>query len=186
MAELAPGLEAPTLTPGSGFTARHESSHREGMMDTRRSTTDFMQNPESGDVTQEEQMEFLNTRDEAIRRQNEYYGRIESYKEASWVNPLNKLKKKKEVRKAKRLTRQSNHSLRTLNESMYSGSDTSSISAESGSPPGSNLAVDDLQDWRNGVDEASDLEVAETTHSAARSQEEPMDVKDGEEQGCKD
>ncbi|KAJ7112559.1 hypothetical protein C8R44DRAFT_248765 [Mycena epipterygia] len=123
MAELALGLVgaaatagAAVLTTGSGFVGRHESSHREEMMDTRRSMADFKENLESGDVTHQEHTAFLNTRDEAIQRQNEYYQSIESYKEASWVNPLNKLKKKKEVRKAKRWTRQSNHSLRTLNE----------------------------------------------------------------------
>lgn len=66
---------------------------------------------------------------------------------------------------------------------MYSGSDTSSISAQSGSPPGSNLAVDDLQDWRNGVDEARDVEIRDTTDST-HSQEESTGVKDGEEQDC--
>ncbi|KAJ7112552.1 hypothetical protein C8R44DRAFT_741634 [Mycena epipterygia] len=121
MAELALGLVgaaatagAGALTTGSGFIGRHESSYREEMMETRRNMADFKQNLESGDVTQETHTEFLSTRDEAIRRQNEYYERIESYKEASWMNALNKLKKKKEVRKAKRLTRQSNYSLRTL------------------------------------------------------------------------
>ncbi|KAJ7472116.1 hypothetical protein FB451DRAFT_1559265 [Mycena latifolia] len=36
-------------------------------------------------------------------------------------------------------------------ESIYSGSDTSSICASSGSPPGSSLAGDDMQDWACGV-----------------------------------
>lgn len=66
MAELAAGLEAPMLAPGSGFTARHESSFREEMMDTRRSMVDFMQNLQGGDVSLEEQIEFLSNRDECV------------------------------------------------------------------------------------------------------------------------
>ncbi|KAJ7096880.1 Pleckstrin homology domain-containing protein [Mycena epipterygia] len=140
-------------------------------MDTRRSTEDFMANLQSGDVTQGEEVEFLRTRDEAIRREKEYHESIESYKQASWLNPLEKLKKREDVRKAKRLTRQSNHSLSNLNESMHSGSDTSSICASSGSPPGSNLAVDDLQDWVYDVYGASDVEgmAADETRSDSSS-----------------
>ncbi|KAJ7269909.1 P-loop containing nucleoside triphosphate hydrolase protein [Mycena rebaudengoi] len=37
---------------------------------------------------------------------------------------------------------------------MYSGSDTSSICASAGSPPGSNLAVDDIQDWAQDTADA--------------------------------
>ncbi|KAJ7112542.1 kinase-like domain-containing protein [Mycena epipterygia] len=173
MAELALGhvgaaatAGAGALTTGSGFVGRHESSHREEMMETRRSMANFKQNLDSGDVTQETHTEFLSTRDEPIQRQNEYYGRIESYKEASWVNPLNKLKRKT-VRKA------SNHSLRSLNESIYSGSDTSSISAESRSPPGSNLADDDH--WRNTVDEATGTDIEDVAADEGRETSESMD-----------
>ncbi|KAJ7463785.1 hypothetical protein FB451DRAFT_460536 [Mycena latifolia] len=96
-------------------------------------------------------METRRNTAEAIQRGNEYYESIESYKAASWLNPLSKFTKKQEVRKRKHLTRQSNYSLRSLNESMHSGSDTSSICASSGSPPGSNLAVHDIQDWAHEV-----------------------------------
>ncbi|KAJ7112555.1 kinase-like domain-containing protein [Mycena epipterygia] len=188
MAELALGLVgaaatagAAALTTGSGFIGRHESSHREEMMETRRSMDEFTKNRSNGSVTQDEEAEFLNTRDEAIQRQNEYYGRIESYKEASWVNPLNKLKKRKAVRKAKRLTRQSNHSLRSQNESMYSGSDTSFISAESSSPPGSNLADDDLRDWRNAVDEAAGTGIEDVAAGKGRETAESTDEEKDEE-----
>ncbi|KAJ6472389.1 kinase-like domain-containing protein [Mycena vulgaris] len=122
-------------------------------METRRSTADFMTNLQSEDITQDEEREFLKTREEAIRRGNEYHDSIASYKSASWLNPIIKLRKKNEVRKRKRLTRQSNYSLRSLNESMYSGSDTFSTCASSGSPPGSNLAADDIEDWANEIQE---------------------------------
>ncbi|KAJ7779010.1 hypothetical protein B0H16DRAFT_1878626 [Mycena metata] len=41
-------------------------------------------------------------------------------------------------------------------ESMHSGSDTSSIVASSGSPPGSNLAAEEIQDWASDVAGESD------------------------------
>jgi hypothetical protein len=107
----------------------------------------------------------------AIQKQNEYYKSIKSYKEASWFKFPAKLREKKGVRRAKRLTQQANHSLRSLNwvsyftpdfimskyetQSMLSGSDTSSIAVSAGSPPGSNIAVDDLREWTYKVDDNS-------------------------------
>jgi hypothetical protein len=44
---------------------------------------------------------------------------------------------------------------------MSSGSDSSSITATSGSPPGSNLANDDIQDWAYDVDEAGAVDIAD-------------------------
>ncbi|KAF8134053.1 hypothetical protein K438DRAFT_1883718 [Mycena galopus ATCC 62051] len=173
MAEIALGVigaaatvGAAGLTAGSGFTCRHESSHRQEIMEIRRNTDDFLENLQSGDVTPGEEREFLATRDEAIRRGDEYHGSIEGYKDISWVNIVAKLSKKEEVRKKKRAIRQSNHSLRSLNESMHSGSDTSSISAQSGSPPGSSLAADDIHEWA----------------SAVQSRDEPADHEDGSPQ----
>ncbi|KAJ7430186.1 hypothetical protein FB451DRAFT_1325416 [Mycena latifolia] len=158
MAELAIGLVgagatigAGVLTTGSGFAGRHENSLREEIMDTKQSTADFMTNLQSGDITKDEEIEFLKTREKAIQMEEEYYESIESYKGASWLSAALKFKKKKEVRIKKRLTRKYNHSLRSLNESMHSGSDTSSTCASSGSPPGSNLAADDIQDWAEDV-----------------------------------
>ncbi|KAJ7131477.1 hypothetical protein C8R44DRAFT_731700 [Mycena epipterygia] len=119
---------AATLNMGSGFTGRHEGSHHQEMLETRRITDDFnIQNRQSGGVTPDKRIKFLETRDEcyrrAIRRENEYHEKIESYKDALWFNPLDKLKKKKAVRRAKRSTRESNYALRKLNESMHSGFD---------------------------------------------------------------
>ncbi|KAJ7331031.1 hypothetical protein DFH08DRAFT_815111 [Mycena albidolilacea] len=158
MAEVALGLVgaaatmgAAGLTRGSGFTGRHESSHREEILETRRNTDSFLASLQKGGVTPDEEGEFLEARDEAFRRGEEYYDSIESYKDVSWLNLPDKLKKKKEVRRKKRLTQQSNNSLRSLNESVHWGSDTSSISAQSGSPPGSNLAADDIQEWADEV-----------------------------------
>ncbi|KAJ7131475.1 hypothetical protein C8R44DRAFT_904583 [Mycena epipterygia] len=145
MAELVAGFVstaetfgAATLATGSGFTGRHESSHREEMLETR-SMDDFMQNRQSGEVTPDEQVKLLKARDEAIRRENEYRESIESYKDASWFEPLKKLKKMKDVSRANRLTRQSNQLLKKQYES-----------------PGSNLTVDDLRDWRFDVFAAND------------------------------
>ncbi|KAJ7779020.1 hypothetical protein B0H16DRAFT_1405566, partial [Mycena metata] len=110
-----------------------------------------MENLQSGDITHLEEEEFLTTRQRAVQVETEYHESIENYKTASWLNPIKKVKQKVEVREKKRLTRRYNHSLRSLNESMHSGSDTSSTVASSGSPPGSNLAADDIQAWAYSV-----------------------------------
>ncbi|KAJ7096932.1 hypothetical protein C8R44DRAFT_889525 [Mycena epipterygia] len=121
MAELALGFVGAAATVGaaalstdSGFTRRHESSHREEMMETRRSMDDFKTNLQCGDVTQKETTEFLTAK--VIQRQNEYRESIESYKQVPWFGVLGKLKKRKDVRTAKRLTRKYNYRLRNLNE----------------------------------------------------------------------
>ena len=53
-------------------------------------------------------------------------------------------------------------------KSMSSGSDTSSITATTGSPPGSNLANDDIQDWARDVDGAGAVDIADTIDSMGR------------------
>ncbi|KAJ7779014.1 hypothetical protein B0H16DRAFT_802462 [Mycena metata] len=158
MAELATGLlgaaatvGAASLTAVSDFARRHEVSLREEIQDTRRNTEDFMENLRSGDVTRLEEQEFLMTRQKAVQVETEYYESIENYKTASWLNPMKKVKRKVEVRNKKGSARRYNHSLRSLNESMHSGSDTSSTVASSGSPPGSNLAAEDIQEWASDV-----------------------------------
>jgi hypothetical protein len=143
MAEVAVGLlgaaatvGASSLAAGSGFTARHEHSHREEMIETRRGIAEFMVEIQRGDVAQDDVRGFSDARKEcvcavhqltsmqtnlysnyrAIRRANEHYESIESYKRTSWLNVSEKLQKKKEVRRRKGLTRLANHSLRHLNE----------------------------------------------------------------------
>jgi hypothetical protein len=53
--------------------------------------------------------------DRAIQRENEYHESIESYKTVSWFNIPQKMKRRK-VRRGKRLTRETNQTLRNLNE----------------------------------------------------------------------
>ncbi|KAJ7927882.1 hypothetical protein B0H13DRAFT_1860919 [Mycena leptocephala] len=64
---------AAQLTAASNFTGRHESSHREVIMERRRNTDEFFANLRGGDVTPDEETEFLRTRAEAIQRENEYH-----------------------------------------------------------------------------------------------------------------
>ncbi|KAJ7096835.1 Pleckstrin homology domain-containing protein [Mycena epipterygia] len=125
MAELTLGLVGAAATVGaaalssdSGFTGRHESSHREEMKETRRIMDDFKATLRCGDVTPDEAAEFLTTRAEAIQSENDYHESIEDYKAASWFDLNRKLKKREEVRTAKRLARQFNYCLRNLNERM--------------------------------------------------------------------
>jgi hypothetical protein len=143
MAEVTVGLlgaaatvGAAQLTAGSGFIGRHESTHREERMETRRNMEEFREHLHGRGVTQDMEREFLRTKDECvcipfvtslaesacarvIQRQNEYHESIESYKEVSRFNIPKKLKKREDVRRAKRLTRKANHALRNLNEVRY-------------------------------------------------------------------
>jgi hypothetical protein len=71
MAELAAGLVgaaatvgAGALTTASGFIGRLEYSHHEQLMETKRNMGDFMENLRGGDVTPDEETEFLKTTDE--------------------------------------------------------------------------------------------------------------------------
>jgi hypothetical protein len=52
------------LTTASGFIGRHEYSHHEQLMETKRNLSDFMENLRGGDVTPDEETEFLKTTDE--------------------------------------------------------------------------------------------------------------------------
>ncbi|KAJ7764777.1 hypothetical protein B0H16DRAFT_1798180 [Mycena metata] len=158
MAELAVGVlgavatvGAAQLTTAAGFSGRHERTHHQETMETKRNTEEFLANVRIGDITQAEEREFMRVRDEAIRQQNEYHELIQSYKRVSRFNIPRKLKKQGKVRRAKRSIQETNHSLRNLNEAMSSGSDASSTHASSGSPPGSNLATEDIQGWTNAV-----------------------------------
>ncbi|KAJ7111993.1 hypothetical protein C8R44DRAFT_742332 [Mycena epipterygia] len=107
-------------------------------------------------TTPDKKFNFFKIRDEAIRRENEYHEKIEIYKRTSWFNLLKKLKNKEDVRSAKRATRQSNHSLRKLNESMS----------------GFNWAVDPSS--KAGDVRVEDIEAAESSNSA----EDDLDSSD--------
>ncbi|KAJ7812105.1 hypothetical protein B0H14DRAFT_2586128 [Mycena olivaceomarginata] len=93
---------------------------------------DFTQNLQSGGVTPEKKNKFLETKTEADRRGNKYREKTESYKSTSWFNLLKKLKKKGDVRRAKRAAMQSNNSLRTQLNEMRSGSDRVDPFSEAG------------------------------------------------------
>jgi hypothetical protein len=63
-----PTVGAAQLTAASNFTGRHESSHREVIMERRRNTDEFFANLRGGDVTPDEETEFLSTRAECVPR----------------------------------------------------------------------------------------------------------------------
>jgi hypothetical protein len=75
MAEVTVGLLSAAATVGaahitaaSNFTGRHESSHREVIMERRRNTDEFFASLRGGDVTPDEETEFLRTRTECVPR----------------------------------------------------------------------------------------------------------------------
>ncbi|KAJ7842867.1 hypothetical protein B0H14DRAFT_3690913 [Mycena olivaceomarginata] len=93
---------------------------------------DFTQNLQSGGVTPEKKIKFLETKTEAHQRGNEYREKIESYKRTSWFNLPKKLKKKEDVRRAKRAIMQSNNLLRNQLDEMRSGADWVDSFSEAG------------------------------------------------------
>jgi hypothetical protein len=73
MAEVALGfvgaaatVGAAGLATGSGFTGRHESSHRQELAEIKRNTDDFLASVKKGDVLPDEEREFMVARDECV------------------------------------------------------------------------------------------------------------------------
>jgi hypothetical protein len=123
---------AAQVTPAPNFTGHYGNSHREVMMEGRRNADELFADLPGAEVTPEEEPEIFRTRaecvprvknaktdpacDRAIQRENEYHESIESYKTVSWFNIPQKFKRRKDVRRGKRLTRETNQTLRNLNE----------------------------------------------------------------------
>jgi len=83
----------------------------------------------------------------------DYHSSIDDQASTSWVkHPLQKLKKRKEVKRKERAARNANEGLRICEDSVSScGSDISSIYAASGSPPESREAINKVDDWRADI-----------------------------------
>ncbi|KAF9018644.1 hypothetical protein BDZ89DRAFT_1073659 [Hymenopellis radicata] len=169
MAEVAVGLvgagaaiSAAKYATSSGFAGRHESAHRAELADLERSASRFS-SASDNDETAEDVAEAFRTKWEHARQKNkEYYQSLNDYKDTSWVNPIAKARRRKAVRSSKRAARDANHSLRDYVDdvsSHSSHSDTSSVYAASGSPPGSALERAVIDEWRHQLpaeDEVAD------------------------------
>ncbi|KAJ7767616.1 hypothetical protein B0H16DRAFT_1453244 [Mycena metata] len=97
-------VAAAQLTMGAGFTGRHERTHREETMGTKRNTKEFLVILSGRDAAQAE--EFIEPG-------------IQRYKAVSLFNLPRKVKEKVGVRKAKRAIQETNHPLRNLNEGYF-------------------------------------------------------------------
>ncbi|KIY70523.1 hypothetical protein CYLTODRAFT_451691 [Cylindrobasidium torrendii FP15055 ss-10] len=157
MAEAAVGaLGASATLAGSklvhslAFTARHENSYRTEMSDTERIFEAVTKAHTSGNLSENDFTALSALRYESIERNNEYFRAIEEYKGVSGLHLLDKFAKRAFVRASKREAVRSNHKLRQKYYESFSDlecSDTSSTTANTGSPPHSEA----IREWSEGV-----------------------------------
>ncbi|KAF9040244.1 hypothetical protein BDZ89DRAFT_1060664 [Hymenopellis radicata] len=146
MAELAGGLigacaslAATAYARSSGFSGRHESSHRAELASLDGSASRFSVSLENGTATEDDEESFRVMWHDARQKNVEYYESINEYKDVSWIRLAIKLKLRKMVRKKKA----------DVAGSFYSYSDNASVYATSGSPPGSALGKEFISEWRD-------------------------------------
>ncbi|KIM49894.1 hypothetical protein M413DRAFT_6717 [Hebeloma cylindrosporum] len=157
-------LAAAGYSSGTGFTARHETTHAQQIAEMKRHISDFELAYERQEVTENDWERFLAIRadkpiDMARARESEsnYEESIEAYKETPVYRFILKWKRRRQVRKKKKALRRANKSLRShYYESTSDASDTSSTTVAPGSPPRSGRARSDEDDerirsWANDV-----------------------------------
>ncbi|KAJ7253185.1 hypothetical protein C8J57DRAFT_630424 [Mycena rebaudengoi] len=144
-------LAAARASASAGFTGRHESAHRSELAEPDPSLHRHRSASQSGsEMSFQEEDNFrkkLNASQESL---NEYYRSLNAYKNESWFRLPSKIKKRKAVRKMKRAARDVNQGLRECVDNLSDSEpdlDASSISAESGSPPGSALERERIGIW---------------------------------------
>ncbi|KIY69623.1 hypothetical protein CYLTODRAFT_488804 [Cylindrobasidium torrendii FP15055 ss-10] len=157
MAEAACSAVAATATAkiahSLAFSSRHEGSHRVEVAETDKISVDFQRASTSGEIPSSEAVEHQELRAESIKKNREYYESIKAYKDTSALNIFKKVSLRQCVRKRKRAASEATQNLKAhYYESSSVGSDTSSITAQSGSPPGSNIEKERIRDWRDQVD----------------------------------
>lgn len=142
-------LGATVYTAATGFVARHESVHSLQVTEIRRHITDFESAYGRGEVTEEDWQIYLAIRTEARKKESEYEESISAYKETPVFRFVTKWNQRREVRRKKKALQRANRSLRLhYYESTSDASDTSSVTAESGSPPRSRRVHSDEDDRR--------------------------------------
>jgi len=142
-------LGATAYAAATGFIARHESVHSLQVTEIRRHISDFEAAYGRGEVTEEDWGKYLSIRTEARQKESEYEECISAYKDTPTFRFVAKWKKKRQVRRKKAALQTANRSLRLhYYESTSDASDTSSVTAVSGSPPRSRKAHSDEDDKR--------------------------------------
>ncbi|KAF7347431.1 TEA domain-containing protein [Mycena venus] len=167
MAEIAAGfagaassIAAVRAATSAGFTGRHESTHRSELAEMDRNVHRYRSASQNGsEISFHQEDGFrkkLNASQESL---SEYYRSLEDYKSESWFHLPSKIRKRRAVRRVKRAARDANQDLRECVDDISSevGSDVSSLYAESGSPPGSALERERIDDWRDGVSADKDV-----------------------------
>ncbi|KAL0960237.1 hypothetical protein HGRIS_011871 [Hohenbuehelia grisea] len=178
MAEIASGalgagaaITAAKIAHSLSFSARHDQTHRAEIIEADRITNAFERSHIQGDISEDDRVRFLEQRAASHMANAEYYDSIKEYKETSSFNVVKKVGKRRDVRKKKRAASESVQNLRQIYYSSCSDcSDASSITAQSGSPPGSGLENDSITSWRDRVATSNlALSASESSSSSSRS-----------------
>ncbi|KAJ7232687.1 kinase-like domain-containing protein [Mycena rebaudengoi] len=183
MAEVVAGfagavttLAAARASASAGFTGRHESSHRSELAELDRSPHRYRSTSQSGsEMSFQEEDNFrkrLNASQESL---NKYYRSLNAYKDESWFRLPSKIKKRKAVKEMKRAAQDVNQGLRECVDNLSDSepdSDASSISAESGSPPGSALERERIGNWIRDLESKEDAQYNYNMRQAEEEEEE--------------
>ncbi|CAA7266657.1 unnamed protein product [Cyclocybe aegerita] len=145
-------IAAALYMSAAGFSARHDQCHDSQVADTQLLAKSFEKAYRDGDLSDEDYSKYLELRSVAIASAWEYRNTIRSYKDTSPLNFLKKRRRRKDVRERKEQTCLTNQKLLDHYYFASSGSDASSITAASGSPPGSGLENENIRDWIADVD----------------------------------
>ncbi|KAJ7253226.1 kinase-like domain-containing protein [Mycena rebaudengoi] len=186
MAEVVAGfagagttLAAARAATSAGFTGRHDPAHRSELAELDRSLHRYRSASQSGsEISFQEEDNFrkkLNASQESL---NKHYRSLNAYKDESWFRLPSKIKKRKAVRKMKRAARDANQGLRECVDNLSDSgpdSDASSISAESGSPPGSALERERIGTWIRDLESEEDTQYNFNMRQAEEEESEEDD-----------
>ncbi|KAJ7253275.1 hypothetical protein C8J57DRAFT_1237611 [Mycena rebaudengoi] len=187
MAEVVAGFNAGAGTTlatarasaSAGFTGRHESAHRSELAELDRSLHRYRSASQSGsEMSFQEEDSFRKKLNASQQSLNEYYRSLNDYKDESWFRLPSKIKKRNAVRKMKRAARDANQGLRECADNLSDSepdSDASSISAESGSPPGSALERERIGNWIRDLESEDD---AQYNYNMRQAEEEENEEDD--------
>ncbi|KAF9016528.1 hypothetical protein BDZ89DRAFT_1118106 [Hymenopellis radicata] len=145
----------------AGFSGRHEAAHDALVSQYDRVVSRYRSASESSHISFGDENEYEIRLSESRKALGGYEDSIKAYKDKSWFRPIAKMERRSEVRKKKREAREAARSLWDHVDCVSNGSSLCSTYTESGSPPNSALARDDISDWVDRVDEANTPEASE-------------------------
>ncbi|EAU92468.1 hypothetical protein CC1G_00687 [Coprinopsis cinerea okayama7 len=161
MAELGAGAIGALTTVGAvalnsslGFSARHDNAYDTHIDQTSRLVDHFEKAYRQDSLQDEEYEAYIMKKHLAQEKAKEYFESIEKFKCISCFRVPAKVKQKYVVRQKKREVRRVIRELRDLYENLITAtkaSDSSSITATSGSPPGCALGQFKIWEWAENI-----------------------------------